>query len=152
MQRYPLWKSVVLLLAVLLGGLYAAPNLFGEDPAVQINTASGDPLPAGFGAEVDKALGTTQLTPKSSKLEDKQWEVRFGDTDTQFKAADTLKRELGNSYVVALNQASRTPSLLKALGAKPMALGLDLRGGVHFLLQVDLDDAKKASMQRYLND
>jgi len=92
MQRYPLWKVVVLLLAVLLGGLYASPNLFGEDPAVQISTTSGDPLPASFSADVDKALASGPLTPKSSKLEDKQWVVRFGDTDTQLKAADALKR------------------------------------------------------------
>jgi preprotein translocase subunit SecD len=152
MQRYPLWKPVSLWLALLIGGLYAAPNLFGQDPSVQITTASGDPLPATFGADVDKALSDEKFTPKSSKLEDKQWIVRFGDTETQLQAAEALKRDLGNGYVVAQNLASKTPAFLEAIGARPMALGLDLRGGVHFLLQVDLEDAKKAAVQRYLND
>ena len=152
MQPYPLWKSVVLIVAILLGTLYSAPNLFGEDPAVQISSVSGDALGADFGGSVDKALATESLTSKSSKLEDRQWVVRLRNTDDQLKAADALKRELGTSYVVALNLASKTPAFLLALGAKPMALGLDLRGGVHFLLQVDLDDAKKAAMQRYVND
>jgi len=152
MQRYPLWKPVSLCLALLIGGLYAAPNLFGQDPSVQITTASGDPLPATFSADIDKALSDEKFTPKSSKLEDKQWIVRFGDTETQLQAAEALKRDLGNGYVVAQNLASKTPAFLEAIGARPMALGLDLRGGVHFLLQVDLEDAKKAAVQRYLND
>ena len=152
MKPYPAWKFVLLLVVTLLGALYALPNLYGEDPAVQISTHSGEPLPAGFGDEVARALAVEALTPKLSTLEDGRWVVHFDDGTVQLKAADALKRELGRGYVVALNLAPTTPGWLRALGAKPMALGLDLRGGVHFLLEVDTDDAATKAVARYLND
>ncbi len=152
MHQYPLWKTVTLIVATLFGALYALPNIYRESPAVQIATVSGDPLPADFGDQVAKALAADQISADSSREEKGQWVVRFASTETQLKAVDTLKHEFGQGYIVALNLASNTPAWLEAIGAKPMRLGLDLRGGVHFLLQVDLDDAKKAAMQRYVND
>jgi preprotein translocase subunit SecD len=152
MNQYPLWKTVVLIVATLLGALYAAPNLFGEDPAVQISTVSGDPLPADTADRIGKALAAVQITPRASEAQDKEWIVRLPTAETQLKAADTLKQELGTGYIIALNLASKTPHWLSVIGARPMALGLDLRGGVHFLLEVDIDDARKAAVQRYLTD
>ncbi|HUS25445.1 MAG TPA: protein translocase subunit SecD [Candidatus Binatia bacterium] len=152
MQPYARWKYVLLLAAALFGVLYSLPNLFGDEPSVQISTRSGDAVPAGFAERVQKALGGAKLAARSSGPEGQQWVVRFGGDDEQLKAADALKRELGNDYVVALNRAARTPAWLTALGAKHMALGLDLRGGVHFLLEVDLADARTRAIGRYLAD
>jgi preprotein translocase subunit SecD len=152
MQQYPLWKTLTLVIVALLGFFYALPNLYGEAPSVQIATVSGDPVPADLGAQVAKALDADKIGADSSRAEKGQWIVRFNGADAQLKAADALKQELGSGYVVSLNLASRTPAWLGAIGAKPMPLGLDLQGGVHLLLQVDLDDARKAAVQRYLTD
>jgi preprotein translocase subunit SecD len=152
MQQYPLWKTLTLVIVTVIGVLYALPNLYGSQPAVQISSLNGDPLPAGFGDTVATALGGAQLVAVGSALEKQQWMVRFADENTQLKAKDVLAEALGSRYVVALNLASRTPAWLTAIGAKPMALGLDLRGGVHFLLQVDVDDARKAAVERNLTD
>ena len=152
MQPYSTWKYVVLILVMVIGAIYAAPNLYGEDPAVQISRVSGEPLAADFGDQVNKLLTADGVVPAASSLENTQWIVRLKDEGTQLKTADALKRELGSEYVVALNLASKTPDWLRKLGAKPMTLGLDLRGGVHFLLEVDIDDVKKKAVERYLND
>ncbi len=152
MQQYPLWKTLTLVIVTLFGALYALPNLYGESPSVQIATISGDPVPADLGAQVAKALDADKIPVDSSRAEKGQWIVRFNGPDAQLKAVDTLKQELGQGYVVSLNLASRTPAWLEAIGARPMPLGLDLQGGVHLLLQVDIDDARKAAVQRYLTD
>lgn len=152
MQPYATWKYVVLILVMILGALYAAPNLYGEDPAVQIAMQSGDALANDFGEEVTKTLSTAGITPKRSELKNQQWLISFNDEGSQRTAADALKRGLGNGYVVALTFASKTPEWMLKIGAKPMTLGLDLRGGVHFLLEVDLDDVKKKAVERYLTD
>ena len=152
MHQYPLWKTVTLVVATLIGALYALPNFYAPAPAVQIATINGDPLPPDFGAQIDKALAADKLAATSSRLEGDQWVVRFAGTDTQLKANDSIKQAVGQGYVVALNLASTTPAWLEAIGARPMPLGLDLRGGVHLLLQVDIEDARKAAVQRYLTD
>lgn len=152
MQPYPLWKTLTLVFVTLLGLLYALPNIYGQAPAVQISTASGDPLPADFAATTEVALTAAQLKAETSHIEKKHWVMRFGKPEDQLKAADALKRALGNSYIVALSTDAKTPAWLIALGAKPMSLGLDLRGGVHFLLEVDIADAKKSAAQRYVTD
>lgn len=152
MQPYPLWKTILLVVVTLLGALYALPNVYGEDPAVQINTTSGDPLPAEFAAQVDAALKAEGVQPSGSRADGGHWVVRFAQAEQQLKAADALKKSLGKGYIVALGLASKTPDWLTKLGAKPMSLGLDLRGGVHFLLEVDVDDARKAAAQRYVTD
>lgn len=152
MQPYPLWKTLTLVFVTLLGVLYALPNLYGQAPAVQISTASGDPLPADFAAITEAALTAAQLKSETSHPEDKHWVMRFERPEDQLKAADVLKRALGKTYIVALSSDAKTPPWLIALGAKPMSLGLDLRGGVHFLLEVDIADAKKSAAQRYVTD
>jgi preprotein translocase subunit SecD len=152
MQQYPLWKTLTLVIVTLIGALYALPNLYGMAPSVQIASASGDPVPADLGSQVAKALDADKIPADSSRAEKGQWIVRFSNPDAQLKAVDALKQELGPGYVVSLNLASRTPAWLEAVGARPMPLGLDLQGGVHLLLQVDIDDARKAAVQRYLSD
>jgi preprotein translocase subunit SecD len=148
MNRYPLW-AYALLVAVTLGGvLYALPNVFGEDVAVQVSHQAGEPLGADLRARVEGLLAAERLAARGLRLENGRLLVCLPDEETQLKAADALKRGLGKDYVVALNLAPRTPAWLSALGARPMALGLDLRGGVHFLLQVDLPAAQKMARER----
>ncbi|WP_295686940.1 protein translocase subunit SecD [uncultured Nevskia sp.] len=153
MHQYPFWKPVTLIVVTLLGLLYALPNVYGEDPAVQISTSSGDPVPADFGDRIAKVLEAEKIEDRGSRLEGTQWVVRFASPELQLRAVDAIKRDLeGQGYVSALNLASKTPKWLSALGGKPMALGLDLRGGVHFLLQVAVEDVKKAAVERLIND
>ncbi len=152
MKPYASWKYVVLVLALVFGVLYSAPNIYGDDPSVQITMESGDPLPADFADIVARALESRKLAPISSGMEDSHWVVRLADTDGQLQASEQLKRELGRGYIVALNSASKTPAWLRAIGAKPMNLGLDLRGGVHFLLEVDIDEVNKKAVQRIITD
>ncbi|MDM4769728.1 protein translocase subunit SecD [Solimonas sp. SE-A11] len=152
MKPYASWKYVVLVLALVFGVLYSAPNIYGDDPSVQITMESGDPLPADFADIVARALESQKLVPISSGVEDSHWVVRLANTDAQLQASEQLKRELGRGYIVALNSASKTPAWLRAIGAKPMNLGLDLRGGVHFLLEVDIDEVNKKAVQRIITD
>ena len=139
MNRYPLWLYVLIAVVVLGGILYALPNLFGESPAVQISAAR--PLAKvddGLRARAEDALRVAGIAAEASFLDETSVKVRFSDTDTQLKAKDVVERALGEDYTVALNLISNSPRWLAALGMKPMYLGLDLRGGVHFLLQVDM--------------
>ena len=150
MKPYATWKYVLLVAAILLGSLYALPNVFGDEPAVQVTTQSGEALPASFGEELARVLADAQVTPTGGATEGARHTVRFTDEAAQLRAAEVLKRELGNKYVIALNLAPKTPAWLRALGAKPMALGLDLRGGVHFLIEVDIEDVRKKAVESYL--
>lgn len=150
MTPFPTWKYLILLFAAVVATIYAAPNLFGADPSVQISRVDGT-TPA-LGDAVAAALEEAELSPIASRLEGDRWVVRFGSTDDQLQAADALRRSLGRGHAVALTLANKTPPFLQALGAKPMNLGLDLRGGVHFLLEVDVNDIRKKAAERYLND
>ncbi|MGH8516264.1 MAG: SecDF P1 head subdomain-containing protein, partial [Panacagrimonas sp.] len=152
MRPYATWKYVALLLVLLISGLYAAPNLFGEQPAVQISRDSGEPLAADFGEQVETALKAAGVAAESAALENGQYVVRFKSEDAQLKGNDALKKGLGNAYVVALNLAPRTPGWLRSFGAKPMALGLDLRGGVHFLLEVDVEEVRKKAIENFVTE
>lgn len=152
MKPYASWKIASLVVALLLGAIYAAPNLYGDDPSVQISLADGSAFGTGFAERVQAELDAGNLVPVASGIEDGQWVVRFGDTETQLRAADLFKRQLGRDYVVALNLASKTPDWLRALGARPMNLGLDLRGGVHFLLEVDIEDVRTRAVERIVNE
>ncbi|MBO9689333.1 protein translocase subunit SecD [Roseateles chitosanitabidus] len=153
MNRYPLWKYVVLLVALLVGFIYTLPNFFGEAPAVQVSSAKATvKIDDAVRERVAQALQQASLNPDFVQLEGTSVRARFGDTDTQLKARDTISRALNGAttesppYVVALNLVSRSPQWLSSLHAFPMYLGLDLRGGVHFLMQVDMKAAltKKA--------
>ncbi len=152
MNRYPLWKYAVMLVALLIGLVYTLPNLFGEAPAVQISSAKVTlKLDAAMVARVQQVLSAAGLKPDFVQFEANSVKARFDDLDTQSKAKDAISKALNPdpsdpSYIVALNLLSRSPQWLHAVGAKPMYLGLDLRGGVHFLMQVDMKSAltKKA--------
>ncbi|MEW6445614.1 MAG: protein translocase subunit SecD [Pseudomonadota bacterium] len=151
MNRYPLWKNFLILAVLVFGLIYALPNIYGEDPAVQINARSTVLGQADL-ARVERTLSAAGLAPKRIELQGVQLLARFDSTETQLKAADLMRKELGRGYVVALNLAPNTPAWLSALGAKPMYLGLDLRGGVHFLMEIDMDAALKTMRERTVED
>ena len=147
MNRYPVWKYAIILIALLVGALFALPNVFGESPAVQVSVAkSSVKLDAAAMGRVEEVLKTAGIKPESVAMEGTSIKARFGDTETQLKAKDAIQKALNPdatnpSFVVALNLLSRSPPWLTALHASPMYLGLDLRGGVHFMLQVDMQAA-----------
>ncbi|MFA6179970.1 MAG: protein translocase subunit SecD [Candidatus Methylopumilus sp.] len=153
MNRYPLWKYLLVLITLVLGLVYSLPNIFGESPAVQITTAkSTTKLDPALLGQVENVLNQEKI-PFDSLFQDTTGvKVRFANTDTQIKAKDTLQGKLGRDYVIALNLISRSPDWLKSIGALPMYLGLDLRGGVHFLLQVDMKAALDKAAERYVGD
>ena len=152
MNRYSLWKYAILVIAMLIGGLYALPNLFGESPAVQVSAAKASTaLDLGTVTRVQEALSAAGVAPEVVSLEGSSIKARFANTDAQLKAKGAIEKALNPqaadpAYVVALNLLSRSPLWLSSLHASPMYLGLDLRGGVHFMLQVDMQAAlsKKA--------
>ena len=152
MNRYPLWKYLTIGVVLLFSILYALPNLYGEAPAVQVSSLrSSSKVDTALLGKVEQALKDAGVQPDSIALEGTSIKARLADTDTQLKAKDALQKVLvpdatDASYIVALNLVPRTPKWLVALHASPMYLGLDLRGGVHFMLQVDMKDviAKKA--------
>jgi preprotein translocase subunit SecD len=153
MNRYPLWKYIFIAVALLLGGLYSLPNLFGESPAIQITTAkSAGNVDTALMGEIESLLKQEKLAYETVALEKNSIKVRFSDPDTQIKAKDLVANKLGSGYVVALNLLSRSPAWLQGIGALPMYLGLDLRGGVHFLLQVDMKAAIDKAVERYSGD
>jgi preprotein translocase subunit SecD len=138
MLEYARWKYVVILVVLSLSGLYALPNVFPQDPSVQVTANRGSQVDAALRQRAEAALKKAGVVPKSVEVgKDGNLLVRTSGADAQTKAADTLRAELGSGYVVALNLASTVPDWLRAVGAKPMLLGLDLQGGVHFLMQVD---------------
>ena len=153
MNRYPLWKYIVIAVALVVGMLYTLPNFFPEVPAVQISSSKS-------AVKIDNALlGTIEDTLKSANIAYRGTEldsvgikVRFNDYDTQLRAKDLLQSKLGDNYIVALNLLSSSPHWLASIGALPMYLGLDLRGGVHFLLQVDMKAALDKAADRYTTD
>jgi preprotein translocase subunit SecD len=151
-NRFPLWKNLMVTAVLILGIIYALPNLFGEDPSVQLSAVRAAKIDDSLKIQVEGLLDAAGLKAKAVETADQRMLIRFGDTDAQLKASDMLNEKLGDAYTVALNLAPSTPSWLRALGAKPMYLGLDLRGGVHFLLQVDMDAAVKQAEDRYAED
>jgi preprotein translocase subunit SecD len=152
LKPYARWKYVLLIVTALLGAFFALPNLYGDAPSVQISTRSGDAVPADFGDRTQAILAGARLGAADSHAADKLWLLQFQDETTQLRAAEALKRELGSDYVVALNLTTRTPGWLQQIGARPMALGLDLRGGVHFLIEVDIDDVRRKAIESYLTE
>ena len=152
LNKYPLWKYALILLVLAIGFIYSAPNLYPDDPAVQISGAS-TALQVGQ-ADLDrasKALNDAGIAVKSTNLgeQGKGALLRLVNQEDQLPAKDVVRKALGDDYVVALNLAPTTPQWLRNLGASPMKLGLDLSGGVHFLLEVDMDKAMAARMKVY---
>ncbi len=153
LNQYPWWKYLLIGLVVLWGLIFALPNLFGEDPAVQISGARANiAIDAAFQNRVAALLDADKLPHKRLELESDRLLIRFSDSEEQLKAADILKDRLGRDYIVALNLASATPGFLRAMGLNPMYLGLDLRGGVHFLMQVDMDATIKQIEESYVDE
>ncbi|MGY1490484.1 protein translocase subunit SecD [Methylobacillus pratensis] len=153
MNRYPLWKYLMVLVVVLVGLLYAAPNLFGESPAVQITAAKANTkVDAALLENTENILKQENIPFEALFLDVTGVKVRFPSTDIQLQAKDALQARLGKDYVIALNLLSRSPEWLRSIGARPMYLGLDLRGGVHFLLQVDMKAALDQAAERYVGD
>lgn len=149
---YPVWKTILVIFLCLIGFIYALPNIYPEDPAVQVSSVKGDALGEREQTVVEKALQDAGFATKSVSRENGQLLVRFKDTETQLKAQDVLKSGLGRGFVVALNLAPSTPRWLSAIGGHPAPLGLDLRGGVHFLFDVDMDAAVNGYYQRHITD
>ncbi len=158
MNRYPVWKYTILVIVLLVGILYTLPNFFGEAPAVQVSSAKATiKVDAAVQQRVEDALKAAGVTPDFVALEGTSVRARFDTPDNQLKAKDAIQKALvpdesDPSYVVALNLISRSPLWLKALHANPMYLGLDLRGGVHFMLQVDMEAALTKKAESYAGD
>ncbi|MGH6627689.1 MAG: protein translocase subunit SecD [Burkholderiaceae bacterium] len=152
MNRYPVWKYAIIVIALLVGAVFTLPNFFGEAPAVQVSAAKAVArVDATTQTRVEEALKAAGITADAISHDGQSIKVRFDSTDTQLKAKDAIQKALvpdpsDPSYVVALNLLSRSPAWLSSVRAAPMYLGLDLRGGVHFMLQVDMQAAltKKA--------
>ncbi|MBN6063964.1 protein translocase subunit SecD [Aggregatibacter actinomycetemcomitans] len=141
LNRYPLWKNLMVIFVVAIGILYALPNLYGEDPAVQISGTRGQEANSAVLSDVQSVLNDNNLATKSIVLENGSILVRFNNTDTQLLAKDKITEKLGTNYSVALNLAPATPKWLNSIGGNPMKWGLDLRGGVRFLMEVDMNSA-----------
>jgi len=141
LNKYPLWKNLLVIFVVLLAALYALPNIYGEDPAVQISANRNATIDTSTMDRVKSSLDNVGIQAKSIALEEEQLLVRLNSDDEQLKARESILESLGENYIVALNLAPATPEWLKSVGAQPMKLGLDLRGGVHFLMEIDMDEA-----------
>lgn len=153
MNRYPLWKYVLIALTLLVGLIYTLPNFYGESPAVQVSPIrSGLKADATLLERVGSILKAGNINAEVVALDGNSVKARFVDTDTQLKAKDVLHAQLGDDYVAALNLLSRSPSWLTGLNALPMYLGLDLRGGVHFMLQVDMTAAINKALEATTGD
>ena len=152
MNQYPAWKYILILLILTVGIVYALPNMFGKDPAVQVTSARGFAIPADLETTVDDALVVAEVDYIGRERIANRLLYRFESPDAQLQAQAAIQEALGGQYAVALNLAHATPSYLRAFGGKPMTLGLDLQGGVHFLMQVDMDTARGQQLDRFVDD
>lgn len=153
MNRYPLWKYLLIVVTVILGFLYTIPNLFGEIPAVQISTnRQAISIDEQTEKTVKDALAAAHIQHNGMFIADGSLKVRFNDTETQLKARDAIAAQFGEGYIVALNLLANTPAWMEKIHAKPMFLGLDLRGGVHFTMQVDMLSAVDKTLDSYSGD
>ena len=153
LNKFPLWKNLLIILILIMGAIYALPNLYGEDLAIQISGTRGVTL-----AESDLSRIQGVVNPLCSsdqcKIEHENGQalIRFKDNNLRLSVKDKLSKELGDKYVVALNLAAATPDWLRSIGAHPLKLGLDLRGGLHFLMEVDMDEAMKKIIGQTVQD
>ncbi|MGE4657932.1 MAG: protein translocase subunit SecD, partial [Gammaproteobacteria bacterium] len=151
MNRYPLWKNLLVLGVVVFGTIIALPNIFGDDPALQISREDGQAVPEFTLSAIKSTLEEENINYLTAEFEENAVVVRFDNVSVQLQASGVL-REVLDFHVVALTLAPRTPAWLRAMGLKPMSLGLDLRGGVHFLYQVDLEGAIRQHLETYVGD
>ena len=152
LNQTPLWKYLVLIFIVGMCALYATPNLYGEDYAVQISAGRNASVDESLLNKVTETLSSENIEAKNLALDNEQILVRLTNSDSQLIARETLQRALGDDYYVAMNLAPDTPAWLEAIGGAPMKLGLDLRGGVHFLMEVDMNSAVNKSFEDMVSD
>lgn len=152
LNQYSLWKYLLLLVALLFGTLYALPNIYGSDPAIQISASRNALVDSGLQSKVFEVLKNSNINLRSSAMDDTGLLMRFDDVEQQLKAADDIRIALGDNYTVALNLAPSTPEWLQNMNALPMYLGLDLRGGLHFLMEVDTELVIRQAMENNANE
>ena len=152
MNQYPVWKYLLIVAVLVIGIFFALPNLYGNNPAVQVKADRDAPIDEILEGRIVGGLQSLGVEALRVERNDRNLLLRFADENTQLKAQDYIAGELGSQYVVALNLAPATPPWLEGLGALPMYLGLDLRGGVHFLMEVDMEGAVRLAEQRYAAD
>ena len=152
MNQYPAWKYLLVSIIVVVGTIYALPNIYGEDPALQVTSSRGFALPPELSDTIQGSLNTESIKFKGEEQTGNHLLYRFFSAEDQLRAADVVEKAVGDQYIVALNLAHATPNWLRAIGAKPMTLGLDLQGGVHFLMQVDMDTARSQQLDRFVDD
>jgi preprotein translocase subunit SecD len=152
MNKYPAWKYAIIITALVVAFLFALPNFFGQVPALQVSGLRANKADAALQTQVQETLKTASLAADSVTVEGESLLVKFKDADTQLKGRDALQAKLGDGFVVALQLVSNSPAWLGKIGAHPMYLGLDLRGGVHFLMQVDMKAATDKAVDRYTGD
>ena len=150
MNTYPVWKYILIALVIVTGAVFALPNIYGKDPAVQISAAQGGEISELTRFQVEEALKEADIQAGSMELGVNRLIIRFDNEETQLRAQTAIKQSLGTPYIVALNLAPATPGWLRKFGSEPMFLGLDLRGGVHFLMEVDMDAAISKAEDRYI--
>jgi len=148
-NRYPLWKYLILIVAIVAGSLYALPNIFGDDPALQVTSEEPGPPSQATRERVLDVLNEAGVEVKGSEFRGERLIFRLPDNEAQVRGVDEVAVALGREYSVAMALASRTPDWLRAINARPMYLGLDLRGGVHFLMDVDLEASIQQQLERY---
>ena len=151
-NHFPLWKNLLIVIVFIVATIYSLPNLYGDDPSVQVSSSQAITLGQEQANRIESEIKNAGVAVKAFEFKDGQVLARFNNTDDQLKVADLLRDTLGSNYTVALNLAPTTPAWLRAIGAQAMYLGLDLRGGVHFLLEVDMDAAVRQAEDRYTED
>ncbi len=152
LNQYPSWKYALLIIVLVFGSIYALPNIYGSDPAIQISATRSNAVDSEVESKALTALKGANIKLRRSVLDDKGLLLRFDGVEQQLQAADSLRDALGDNYTVALNLAPATPSWLRSINSKPMYLGLDLRGGLHFLMEVDTELVLSQAMESYAND
>jgi preprotein translocase subunit SecD len=152
MNKYPAWKYAVIAIALVVSFLYTAPNFFGESPALQVSGLRTAKVDAGLQTRVADILKAQNVATPGVELDGETLKMKFDSTEAQIKARDAIQKELGEGYVAALFNQSNSPAWMAKVNALPMYLGLDLRGGVHFLMQVDMKTAEDKAVDRYTSE
>jgi len=152
LNQYPSWKYILLLVVLVFGSIYALPNIYGSDPAIQISATRNSTIDSSVESKALEALKKSNIELRSSVLDGNGLLLRFAGVEQQLQAADEIRDAIGENYTVALNLAPATPGWLRSMNAQPMYLGLDLRGGLHFLMEVDTDLVLRQAMESNAND
>ncbi|HHH13647.1 MAG TPA: protein translocase subunit SecD, partial [Thiolapillus brandeum] len=152
LNKYPLWKNLLVVAVLVLGLFYALPNLFGQDPAIAISGVRGAQVDETLQKQLEAALQKAGVAVKSMEKKEGRLLVRFGSTTDQQKSQHVIAKVLGEDYSYALTMAANVPAWLTAMGGEPMNLGLDLRGGIHVLIDVDMDAALRDKLEAYTGD